>query len=146
MVMRRMWTLAALAVAFLGGFAARGALPGVPVVEAQSGRVFELRTYTANDGKLDALHERFRQHTTKLFAKHGMTNVGYFKAMDAPLSSNTMVYILSYPSREDAKKSWAEFGQDPEWKKVVAESEANGKLIMKAENVFLEPADYSPMK
>jgi len=146
MIMRRVWIVAALAVAFIAGFAARGVLPGVPVAKAQSARVFDVRTFTANDGKLDALHERFRQHTMKLFAKHGMTNVGYFKPMDAPLSSNTMVFILSYPSREDAKKSWAEFGQDPEWKQVVAESEANGKLIMKGENIYLEPTDYSPMK
>jgi NIPSNAP len=109
-------------------------------------RVFELRTYTANEGKLEALHARFRNHTTKLFERHGMTNVGYWSPKDAPLSQSSLVYILAYPSREAANKSWEEFRNDPEWKKVKQESEANGELVKKVDSVYMDPTDYSPMR
>jgi hypothetical protein len=109
-------------------------------------RVFELRTYTAEDGKLEALHARFRDHTTKIFQKHGMTNVGYWSPADEPLAKNTLVYLLAFPSREAAKQSWAAFRNDPEWKKVQAESEAQGKLVKKVDSVFMNPTDYSPLK
>ena len=113
---------------------------------ATSGHVFEVRTYTAEPGKLDALHARFRDHTVQIFKKHGMTSVGYFAPSDEPLSKNTLIYVLSFPSRDAAKKSWDEFRNDPEWQKVQKESEANGKLVTKVESVFTEPTDYSPMK
>ena len=145
--MKKMWTLAGLAVAFAAGFGVHALLPFEPVVQAQqAGRFYELRTFTANEGKLEALHDRFRQHTMKRWAKHGMTNVAYFKVLDSPAAANQIVFLLSYPSREASKASWAAFGQDAEWKKVVAETEANGKLIMKGDTVALEPTDYSPMK
>ena len=115
-------------------------------VTAQSARVFELRTYTAPEGKLSDLHARFRDHTMRIFQKHGMTNVGYWKPMDAPLSENTLIYLLAHPSREAAKTSWGAFVGDPEWKKVATESQVNGKIVAKVESVFLEPTDYSPMK
>ena len=113
---------------------------------ATSGRVFEIRTYTAEPGKLDALHARFRDHTVQIFNKHGMTSVGYFAPTDDPLSKNTLIYVLAFPSREAAKKSWDEFRSDPEWQKVAKESEANGKLVTKVDSVFAEPTDYSPLK
>ena len=145
--MKKMWTLAGLAVAFAAGFGVHALLPFEPVVQAQqAGRFYELRTFTANEGKLEALHDRFRQHTLQLWAKHGMTNVAYFHVLDSPAAANKIVFLLSYPSREASKASWAAFGQDAEWKKVVAETEANGKLIMKGETVALEPTDYSPLK
>ncbi|HEY3128497.1 MAG TPA: NIPSNAP family protein [Acidobacteriota bacterium] len=109
-------------------------------------RVFEIRTYTANDGKLEALQARFRQHTTKLFERHGMTNIGYWSPQDAPLSKNTLIYILAFPSREAAKRSWEEFRNDPDWKKVQQESEVNGKLVSKVESVFADPTDFSPIR
>jgi hypothetical protein len=111
-----------------------------------TGRVFELRTYTCIEGKLEALQKRFREHTTKLFEKHGMTNIGYWVPQDSPRSQNTLVYIIAHPSREAAKKNWAEFNADPEWQKVRTESEANGKIVNKVESVFMDPADYSPLK
>jgi len=114
--------------------------------QAASTRVFEIRTYTAEPGKLDALHARFRDHTVQIFKKHGMTSVGYFAPQDDPLSKNTLVYVLAFPSRDAAKKSWDEFRNDPEWQKVQKESEANGKLVTKVESVFADPTDYSPMK
>jgi hypothetical protein len=113
---------------------------------ASSGHVFEVRTYTAEPGKLEALQARFRDHTVQIFNKHGMTSVGYFAPLDEPLSKNTLIYILSFPSRDAAKKSWDAFRNDPEWQKVQKESEANGKLVTKVESVFTEPTDFSPMK
>lgn len=109
-------------------------------------RVFELRTYTANEGKLETLQARFRNHTTELFKKHGMTNIGYWSPKDAPLSQNTLVYILAYPSREAANKSWEEFKNDADWKKVKQESEVNGELVKKVDSIYMDPTDYSPMK
>jgi hypothetical protein len=113
---------------------------------AGSSHVFEVRTYTAAPGKLDALHARFRDHTVQIFNKHGMKSVGYFAPTDEPLSKNTLIYILEFPSRDAAKKSWDEFRSDPEWQKVQKESEADGKLTTKTESVFTEPTDYSPLK
>lgn len=113
---------------------------------AAANRVFELRTYTAEAGKLDALHARFRDHTMQIFKKHAMTSVVYFRPMDEPLSKSTLIYMLSFPSREAAKKSWDDFRNDPEWQKVQKESEANGKLVAHVESVFAEPTEYSPMK
>ena len=114
--------------------------------QAQSNRVFELRTYTTVEGRLDALNARFRDHTTKLFVKHGITNVGYWVPMDEPRSKNTLVYLLAHSSREAAKKSFAAFRDDPAWQKARTESEASGKIVEKVESVFLTPADYSPLK
>jgi hypothetical protein len=141
-----MWSAAAIGTAFVLGFVARGVAPGEPVAHAQSARVFELRTYTAPDGKLEELHTRFRDHTLRIFKNHGMTNVAYFKPQDAPLSQNTLVYLISHQSRDAAKANWAAFQADPEWQKVASESQKNGKIVAKVESVFLDPTDYSPLK
>lgn len=134
-----------LVMAFGAGLGVQGVLPGEAVAQAQGrSRVYELRTYTAVEGRLDALHSRFRDHLLGFFKKHGMTNVVYFKPMDAPLSQSTMIYIVSHDSREAAAKSWAAFQNDPEWKKVS--SAGGGPVAAKVESVFLEPTDYSPMK
>lgn len=109
-------------------------------------RVFELRTYTAPDGKLPELQARFRNHTMRMFEKHGMKNVGYWVPQDAPAKDNTLIYIISHESREAAKKSWAAFGGDPEWQKVAKESQMNGKIVAGITSVYMEPADYSPIK
>ena len=114
---------------------------------AQSaGKVFELRTYTAPDGKLGDLDKRFRDHTMRIFKNHGMTSVAYFRPHDAPLSQNTLIYLISHQSRDAAKANWAAFQADPEWQKVANESQKNGKIVAKVESVFLDPTDYSPMK
>jgi NIPSNAP protein len=141
------WRLIAFtAIVFAAGLLAGGVLQGT-IAHAQAGRrVFELRTYTAPDGKLDALNARFRNHTVKIFQRHSMTSVGYWVPQDAPSSQNTLVYILAHPDRETAKKNWAAFQADPEWQKARAESEAQGRLTSKVESVFMEPTDYSPMK
>ena len=116
------------------------------VLHAQGSRVFELRTYTAPEGKLDALKARFRDHTIRIFNRHNMTSIGYWTPEDAPNSSNTLVYILAHPSREAAKKNWAEFQADPEWIKVAADSQKDGRIVTKVESVFIDPTDFSPIK
>ncbi|HEU4391668.1 MAG TPA: NIPSNAP family protein [Blastocatellia bacterium] len=110
------------------------------------GRVFEIRTYTTEEGKLDALNARFRNHTTKLFEKHGMTNIGYWTPQDPPLAGKTLIYIIAHASRDAAKKSWDDFRNDPDWQKVRNESEAAGRIVSKVESVFVDPTDYSPLK
>ena len=129
------------------GYAA-GRLTPEPVAEAaQAGRVFELRTYVTNEGKLPALETRFRDHTIKIFNKFNMTSIGYWVPQDGPAAQNTLIYIIAHPSREAAKASWAAFLADPEWQKVRAESEAQGRILVKApESVFLKATDYSPIK
>jgi len=117
-----------------------------PASAQQHGRVFELRTYTCYEGKLPDLLARFRNHTMRIFEKHGMTNIGYWVPQDSPVSQNTLIYILAHPSREAAKKNWDAFRNDPEWQKVQKESEANGKIVSKVESVFMDPADFSPIK
>ncbi len=113
---------------------------------ADANRVFELRTYHCNEGKLPNLLARFRNHTTGIFEKHGMTNVGYWIPMDEPASKDTLIYVLAYPDRDSAKKSWADFVADPEWKKVQTESEKDGKIVNKVDSVYMTPADFSKIK
>jgi len=109
-------------------------------------RVFEIRTYHTLPGRLDALHKRFREHTLKIFEKHGMTNVAYWTFEDSPAKDNTLIYVISHASREQAKKNWAEFSADPEWQKVSEESQRDGKIVEKVESVFVDATDYSPLK
>jgi len=104
--------------------------------------VYELRTYYVAPGKLEALNARFRQHTLKLFDRHGMTNVAYWSDMDAP--NGRVIYILAFPSRAAREADWKAFSQDPEWRKVAAASEANGKLVEKVNSVFMSMTDDSP--
>ena len=113
---------------------------------AETDQVFELRTYTAAEGKFDDLLARFRDHTLRIFEKHGMTNVGYWTPQDEPLSTNTLIYVLAHPSREEAEQSWRDFSSDPEWQSVAEESQRDGRLIVGLERVFLDPTDFSPMR
>jgi hypothetical protein len=105
-------------------------------------RVFEMRTYHAAEGKLDALNARFRDHTVKLFEKHGITNIGYWVPIEN--TDNILVYVLAYPNREARETSWKEFQADEDWKKAKAESEATGKLVAKVDQLFLTATDFSP--
>jgi hypothetical protein len=111
--------------------------------DAKPMTVYEMRVYTAAPGKLDALNARFKDHTMRLFEKHGITNVGYFVPLDN--KDNKLIYFLSYPSKGARDKSWKEFGADPDWQKARAESEKNGKLVSKVETRFLALTDYSPV-
>jgi hypothetical protein len=114
--------------------------------EAASTRVFEMRTYTCNEGKLDALNARFRDHTIKIFKKHGITSIGYWVPQDGPQHSNTLVYIIAHASRDAAKANWDAFRADPEWQKVQKESEAGGKIVANVVSVYMDPTDYSQIK
>jgi hypothetical protein len=121
------------------------ALFGIMSLQAEN-RIYELRTYIATDGKLDNLLTRFRNHTIKLFEKHGMQNVGYWVAADEPASKNTLIYVLSHKNREAAKASWDAFRKDPDWVKAKGESEANGAIVDKVTSVFMNPTDFSKLK
>lgn len=134
-----------IVVAGLGivGWTVQGADQGDKKVDA---RVFEMRTYYAAPGKMEALHKRFRDHTNKLFVKHGMTLIGFWSPIDPKEAEQKMVYILAYPSREAADKSWKAFRDDPDWKAARDASEKDGKLVEKVESIFLNPTDYSPIK
>src|SRR5262249_52604111 len=112
---------------------------------AGSGKGYELRIYHGAPGKLDSLVARFRDHTDKLFAKHGMRSVAYWMALDEPAKSSMFFYILEHPSREAATANWKAFQDDPEWKTVKAKSEENGKLVEKIDSTFLTLADFSPL-
>ena len=132
--------------AFGGGILAHAVLTPAATVHAAGNRVYEIRTYTTPPGKLEALKTRFRDHTIKVFNKYDMKSVGYWVPQDAPLSQNTLIYILEHPSREAAKANWAAFRADPEWVKAKADSEANGNLTTKVESVFVDPTDFSAIK
>ena len=139
--MRRMLPLLALLplAALTGG----SHTPSASAAEKDT-MVYEMRVYYANPGKLDALHSRFRDHTLKLFEKHGLTNGGYF----VPVGDNKegkLVYFIAAPSKEARDKSFKEFAADPDWKQAAAESEKDGKLVSKVESTFLTATDYSPM-
>jgi hypothetical protein len=114
---------------------------------SSSHRVFELRTYYVNEGKLDDLNKRFREHTCALLKKHGAELVGFWTPTDEKDGKGSkLVYLVAFPSREAAMKTWEEFGKDPEWQTVREESHKNGVLVKKVDSVFLEPTDYSAMK
>lgn len=112
-----------------------------------TGRLLELRTYYAMPGKLEDIHKRFRDHTLQIFAKHGMTVVGFWGPVyKKDGSEDRLVYMLSFKDRADRDAKWKAFGADPEWQKVSKESEVNGKIVQKVENIFLYDTDYAPSK
>lgn len=112
------------------------------VLAAPDTRCYEMRIYYAAEGKLDALHARFRDHTVKLFAKHGMTNVGYWTPVENP--ERQLVYVLSFPDRAARDASFKAFGADPEWQAVAKKTEAAGRLVSKIDSHFLQATDFSP--
>ena len=107
--------------------------------------IYELRTYTPAEGKLDALNARFRDHTRAIFDRHHMKSVGYWLPTEG-VNAGKFVYILEHASREDADRNWAAFNADPEWVKVRTESEMNGKIVEKVDREFLDPTDFSKLK
>ena len=113
------------------------------VSAAEDNRFFEMRTYYANEGKLDELQARFRDHTLKLFKKHGMTNIGYW--VPKKNDDNTLIYILAYPNQEARESSWKAFLADPQWKAAYKASIANGKLVAKIKSIPMKATHYSPV-
>jgi hypothetical protein len=132
--------------------AAPAAQPPKPTIApspslAKDSRIFEIRTYYAMPGKLEDLHARFRNHTVKLFKKHGMEIVGFWGPTDKEAGSeNKLVYILAYPSREAREQAWRGFRSDPDWQAAQKKSEENGRLVEKVESAILLATDYSPVK
>ena len=106
--------------------------------------VYELRTYTTYEGKLDDLHARFENHTMDLFEKHGMTNIMYWTPQDPELSENTLIYLLSHESRESAEQSWEGFSNDEEWHRVYEASRTDGPIVERVESVYMTKTPYSP--
>ena len=145
---QRLWLVPVVALAaFSGGFFVRGAVEPVAVHAAAADRVFEMRTYIASAGRMDALNTRFRDHTLGFFKKHGMTSIGYWTpAQGQPGAGNTITYLLAHESREAADKSWAAFNADPDWVKVRNESMTGGNPVARVDRIFLNPIDYSPIK
>jgi hypothetical protein len=130
-----LFSLAALAAAMVPFTATAGG-------SKKDTRLFELRIYTANKGKLDALNARFRDHTLKLFEKHGMTNIGYWVPLDNP--DEKLYYLLAHKDRATRDASFKAFGADPAWQTAAKESEKNGKLVKGIQAIFLTATDYSP--
>ncbi len=143
----RVWTALVIALAALSGTVlAQDQAQGQASASAGH-RVFELRTYHTNDGKLADLNARFRDHTCALLKKHGAELIGFWTPQDDKDGKGSkLVYLLAFPDREAARKTWKEFGEDPEWKKVFTESHKNGPLVNKVESVFMDPTDYSTLK
>jgi hypothetical protein len=137
-------SLLAFAAIFAIGRVARSLQPGSNAERKQ--RVFEIRTYTTEKDRLPALLTRFRDHTTKLFEKHGMTNIGYWVPTDGERAKNTLIYILAHESRAAAEKSWNGFRSDPEWIKARDASEASGKIVSKVESIYADPTDFSAIR
>ena len=131
-------------ISFLGGAALMLVLTNFSGGKTLN-HVYELRMYHVNDGKMEALKARFGDHTDGIFKRHNMKSIGYWVPEDAPSSQNLFVYILEHPSRQDAEKNWAAFQADPEWKKVKAESEAQGPLVDHIDRYFMDPTNYSAL-
>ncbi len=134
-------TIFVLALFLLAG-ASTLATPSTAQAADKDQRVYEMRIYHAAPGKLDALNARFRDHTCKLFEKHGMTNIGYWTPLDP--KDTRLIYLLAYPSREARDRSWKAFAADPAWVKAKNDSEKDGTLVAKVEVKFLHTTDYSP--
>ncbi|MHC4248403.1 MAG: NIPSNAP family protein, partial [Planctomycetota bacterium] len=121
------------------------AVKAAPKITAKDTAVYELRTYTTNTGKLPNLNARFRDHTMRLFRKHGIESVGYWVPADEPRSKDTLIYVIKHKSRDAAKASWKAFLSDPDWRKVAKESQVHGRILAKRpESVFMSAADFSP--
>jgi hypothetical protein len=136
---------AASLLSFIGGAAVTLGFSSLAQSNA-SHHVYELRLYHVNEGKMDALIARFGDHTDAIFKRHNMKSIGYWRPEDAPYSQNLFVYVLEHPSREEAKKNWAEFQADPEWKKVKADSETQGALANHIDSYFMDPTTFSALK
>ena len=120
--------------------------PKVKEKQKNPERVFELRTYTATPNNIDNVLARFRDHTVKLFKKHGMENIAYFKTIEKDTTQSRLVYILAHKSEEAGKASFDAFRKDTKWVKARDESEKNGKIVLKTESIYMKPTDFSTIK
>lgn len=139
-------TLGLLTLSFAAGCFLTARFSAPEKVSAASNRVYELRVYHAMPGKLGDIVKRFKDDTRAVFEKHDMTSIGYWTPQDSPAKDNTLIYVISHPSREAAAKNWKAFATSDEWKAIVARTEANGKLVEKIDSTFMDPTDYSGLK
>ena len=140
----RAFALAALS--FAAGSIATYKFANPARVSADANKVYELRVYHAMPGRLGDIVKRFKDDTRKEFDKHNMTSIGYWVPQDDPRKSNELIYILSHPSREAATKNWKDFATSPEWKAIVARTEANGKIVDHVDSTYMDPTDFSALK
>jgi len=138
--MHNRFAFLSLSLALVGSSLIAGSFAQVASAD-DSEMVYELRTYTCNPGKLPNLHARFKNHTMKLFEKHGMKNVMYWTPVD---KEDTLIYVVAHKSREAADQSWKAFVNDPDWKKAYQESIADGKIVKKVQRQYMTPTEYSP--
>lgn len=108
--------------------------------------IYELRTYWAAPGKVEALHQRFREHTCQLFVKHGMTIVGFWSPLAGRELHGDLVYVMAYPSQSARDAAWDAFRSDPAWQDAKAASEVDGVLAERVDSVILNATDYSPLQ
>lgn len=135
-------TLVGVVVALAAACSTASAADAAP----KKDRIFELRTYVTNPGKLPDLHKRFRDHTCRIFQKHGIELIGFWTPVEKPACENTLIYVVTFPSVEAQKKAWDAFKADPEWKKVFAESHKNGIIVKEVQSVTMKATDYSGMR
>jgi|GEM_PF-624039 len=119
---------------------------GFILCTATQADVYELRTYTSHEGRLEALLERFENHTMRLFEKHGIHNIAYWLPQNEELAGHTLIYIVSHPDRESAAANWRSFATDPEWQQVAEESQRDGEIVESVQSVYMESTPWSPMQ
>lgn len=120
--------------------------PALAVKPSNPGKLYEMRIYIAHPGKLEALHARFRDHTCRLFKKHGIEVVAFWTPCDDETAQDMLIYIVAFPDAEAQKKAWAAFRADPEWQKAKADSEREGPLVKEIKTQNLKATDYSPLR
>jgi len=146
MKISRLQPLAIAVCSFLAGCWLTAEVAPSQRVEAQARRVFELRLYQVNPGRLPALKTFFGEHVLPMFKKHHLTGIGYWVPQDKPESESLWIYVLAHSSREEATKNWAELNADPTWQAALKASQADGQIVKKVDSTFMEPADFSPLK
>lgn len=137
---------AALVLTAAAAWPLRSIVMPVSAQQTPQTRVFEVRTYVASAGKLEALKARFRDHTIRFFDRHNMTSIAYWQPVDGPGATTTIIYILAHESREAAQKNWAAFQADPEWIAVRNASNVDGNIVARVDSYFANPSDFSPIK
>lgn len=135
-----------LGVGLFSATSLRAAEPPSTAEQPQASQLFELRIYTAAPGKMEALHRRFRDHTLRLFAKHGIKSIGYWTTKEAD-GPDRLYYMVAYPDLASREKMLLQgIAVDPEFRQAVDESTQDGPLTTKIESILLKPTDYSPLK
>jgi phosphopantetheine adenylyltransferase len=140
--MRKTWKISFLFALLVASICSVATISPSTQPAPADNRYYEMRVYYAAPGKLEDLNARFRNHTTKIFEKHGMTNIGYWVPLENP--ENKLIYVLAYKDKEAREKAWKDFMADPDWQKAQKASEVNGKLVDKVDAYFMKATDYSP--